>query len=139
MEILITNIISIASQTFVHFSSALGNGAGFWMSTIKPLISSQYHVEFNINEELIWSDNIGKAVNEISFIKILKENIIGIQGEIEKNENFDGIEDIEDNGNVCFMRLDNSLFMFSCSNIPADFLGYANITAKNLEIFDMNL
>ena|SRR5688572_27562864 len=139
MEILITNIISIASQTFVHFNSDLGDGAGFWMSVVKPLISSRYHVEFHINEELIWLDNIGKADNKMSFIKIHKENIIEIQGKIEKVENFEDTEDMENNENICFMRLDNSLFMFSCANIPADFLGYANITVKSLEIYDMNL
>jgi hypothetical protein len=138
MEILITDIISTGSQTFVHFNSDLGNGAGFWMTKIKPLISAQYHVEFHIDQKLIWPDNIDKATNEVSFIKTYRENIVEIQGNIEKVEKFKDTEDTETKGYTCFMRLDNSLFMFCCVNIPIDFSGYAHITAKNLEIFDMN-
>ena len=117
----------------------MGIGIGLWASENKPLLSSEYHVEFNIHEELVWLDNIHKANSDISFIKTHKESFIEIQGEIEKIEDFGAIEAIEDNGKICFMRLDNSLFMFSCPNIPADFRGYANITSQNLEIFDMNV
>jgi len=130
MEISITNIIYESDKVFIHFTSSIGQGRGVWKSKNKPKFSSRYHVEFDVDENLIWSDNVMKVENTQSLIELLDENKIKLQGKIEA---------IKDSGNICFMRLDNSLFMFSCANIPDDFQGYVAITAQTLGIYDMNL
>lgn len=130
MEITITKIEVIENKKIVHFKSNLGDGFGEWKSQSEPQVLGSYFIEFNIEDELVWLENINLSDNKEMLIQYANDDALILQGFIES---------LEDNGERCFMRLDIDLLVFSCFSMPNDLRDYVKITARKVGIYDINL
>ena len=130
MKITITEVIKRENKKIVQFKSSLGDGFGEWKLRSEPQELDSYFVELNVEDNLIWSENVKLAKNNEMLIRDTNDGVMILQGPIES---------IEDNGDRCFMRLEIDLFVFSCLNIPNHIQEYVKITARKVGVFDINL
>lgn len=127
MKIKIIKILNEANLQ-VEFSSEIGNGIGEWKSEDAPNLFAEYHVEFDINDELIWGNNINYS-EKLSSSMYTKDDKTLLHGQIES---------VDKDTNTCYMRISDALLMFSCKGNPNFINQLVSIKAKSIFIYDMN-
>ena len=85
MEVLINEIRQEGLNIIVFFSSNFGDAKGFWIGE-NPKINEFYQVEVDINDKLIWNQNIIKNI-EHNYSVHLINNLICISGLLDSLDN----------------------------------------------------
>ena len=107
MKIIIEKIVlDVHNNIFVHFSSNYGKGAALWKDDL-PILHKEYCVEADIENVLIWGQDIVEDMSRGCSVQIQDDDIW-----------FAGILDsIEDDG-YTVLKLGESIVPFISKGIP---------------------
>ncbi len=83
MKIIVKRIIERSKdRILIWFETKFGSGAAKWDGET-PNVGSKYFVEFNINDKLLWGENINKITENKPLIDYQRNNLI-IHGKIDQ-------------------------------------------------------
>ncbi|MGI2298152.1 hypothetical protein [Paenibacillus sp. GXUN7292] len=126
MKVKIIEINNIDDKIKVTFLSELGEGLGYWQGT-NPEINNTYFVELDIQETLVFGNNISKILNHPNSI-LISDEITTIIGKIEF---------IEDN--CIILRIGKSIIIIEVDKLQEFNQGETVlITTERLLLIDMN-
>lgn len=103
------------------------NLTGKWIGTI-PDVDKWYDVEIDVENDLVWGQNVILLESGDALIKVGSKGDIILQGQIEASE--DGFITIE---------IGQSLLALEIARIPKPFLGFVQIQATGIRLYDTGI
>src|SRR5262245_468350 len=117
----------LSSGIEVTFSTLYGMGKGEWIGQL-PSVGSEYVVEFDIKEDLVWGSTISQISSRVMAVR-QEDSQMTLQGEIES---------VDPDG-FCTLRIDDSLMVLGITGkVPAPGT-FVMITTEHLHLYDTNI
>ncbi|TBW47493.1 hypothetical protein EZI54_22675 [Marinobacter halodurans] len=127
MQIKIKNIERHLGEEKVEFYSCIGSGAGIWVGE-SPTLGQCIDIEFDIEDDFKWGENITTADNQKSMISVEKD-CLRFVAQVVSYEN-DGCLTLKLGGTILFLDLDNA---------PMDLKGWIVGEAQSVKLYPTNL
>lgn len=126
MKVKINEVIRESSKNLVTYTTEYGSSKGIWIGDA-PEIGKEYFVEYEIEDNLIWGDNVKKVEEE--------QCAIGIEGETLYIIGY--LESVEDDG-YTVIRLGESIISLVVEGQPFDIGVFVKIEVNELALYDVN-
>ncbi|OGO78088.1 MAG: hypothetical protein A2Y23_15520 [Clostridiales bacterium GWB2_37_7] len=127
MKIQVKKIDTSAEDIIINFTSEYGAAEAFWGTKPIPKANTEYDVELDITDELVWGKDV-KASNDKKFSINMKQDDIYITGIIEKIYK-DGMADF---------RLGKNLIQIELLGKNAPIGIYVTIKTSSIELYEAN-
>lgn len=127
MNIIIEKITKNEDLIFVDFSSDLGSSRAVWAGE-KPVLGSSYDVEIDIDDDLVWGEDIVTASKSTCMVSS-SENKFCLVAKVISSES-DGCLSV---------ALGNSVLLLDVEGLPGDISGVIECNASEVKLYSTNL
>jgi hypothetical protein len=127
MKIQVKKVDTSSEDIIINFTSEFGGAEAFWGTRPLPKANTEYDVEFDITDELVWGKDV-KPSSDKKFSIIMKQDDIYITGILEK---------VYKSGLADF-RLGKNLIQIELLGKNAPVGAYVTIQTTSLELYEAN-
>jgi hypothetical protein len=127
MKIQVKKVDISSEDIIINFTSEFGGAEAFWGTRPLPKANTEYDVEFDITDELVWGKDV-KPSSDKKFSIIMKQDDIYITGILEK---------VYKSGLADF-RLGKNLIQIELLGKNAPVGAYVTIQTTSLELYEAN-
>jgi hypothetical protein len=127
MKIHVQKVDTSSEDIIINFTSEYGDAEAFWGTKPIPKANTDYEVELDITDELVWGQDVKPSANK-KFSILMQKDDITITGVLEKTYK-GGMADFRFGKNLIQLELEGR-------NIPTG--GFVTIKTTNIEMYEVN-
>ena len=127
MKIKIEKTYSEFGKVRVEFSSDYGISAAMWVGEV-PVIGSFYDVELDVDDDLVWGENISMTSTNATMISLEEEFFVVVGAVIS----------LEEDGCVS-ISIGDSVILLEVKNAPKGLSGLVEFRVSDVKLYPTNL